>query len=203
MLSTNDRVKTAWILISISSVLTTSIVFWFVGDPQRFIETRIGFRDGIFDNLYVWLFALLIVIGYVGYTIIALPFVKEHLFEISWLKLIGIWAAIVTGIVEEVLFRQFLMDFLQGLNISDILQILISGVVFGLAHGAWGLLRGEVKIVIPVVISTTVLGCLLASLYIMTDRSTFAPIIAHVLINLKIEPWLMLSAVSGKWKNVN
>ncbi|MFK3937619.1 type II CAAX prenyl endopeptidase Rce1 family protein [Alkalihalobacillus sp. NPDC078783] len=51
-----------------------------------------------------------------------------------------------------------------------------------------------------IIVSTTILGCLLAALYIFSGRSTLAPIIAHVVINMIIEPWLMLSAVSGKWK---
>ncbi|MEK5530349.1 CPBP family intramembrane glutamic endopeptidase [Viridibacillus sp. FSL R5-0468] len=75
-----------------------------------------------------------------------------------------------------------------------------SGITFGIAHGAWVLLRGEIKIALPAILSTTILGCLLAMLYIYTGRSTLAPIIAHVLINMVIEPWLMLSVISGKWK---
>ena len=79
-------------------------------------------------------------------------------------------------------------------------QVLISGITFGIAHCIWVLLRGEIKIAIPIIISTTILGCLLAMLYIYTGRITLAPIVAHILINIVIEPWLMLSAISGKWK---
>lgn len=195
----SDRLKTGWILASISILLTGSILFWFIGNPQRFIETKIGIHEGVFTDFYVWLFTFIIVIGYVIYTIIALPFVRAHLFNMSWLKLIGVWAAFATGIVEEIFFRHLLMDFLQSLNVSDVLQILLSGTVFGLAHGTWGILRRDMKIVLPVIISTTILGCFLATLYILSGRSTFAPIIAHVLINLIIEPWLMLSSISSKW----
>ncbi|WP_263706306.1 CPBP family intramembrane glutamic endopeptidase [Shouchella tritolerans] len=117
----------------------------------------------------------------------------------SSLKLIGVWAAIATGIVEEVLSRHLLMDFLQYLHVSDVLKILLSGTVCGLAHGTWGILRRDVKIGLPVIISITILGCFLATLYILSGRNTFAPIVAHMLINLIIEPWLKLSAISGKW----
>ncbi|MDQ0208686.1 CPBP family intramembrane glutamic endopeptidase [Alkalicoccobacillus murimartini] len=195
-----ERIKTGWILVSISSALTLSLIYWYIGNPQRFVTTRIGFDLELLTDLSVWIFTLLIVIGYSIYTVFAIPFVKAHLFTFSWLKLIGIWAAIVTGIVEEVLFRHVLMDYLFSIDLSSFAQIIISGLVFGLVHGAWGLLRGELKVILPVVLSTSVLGCLLAALYIFTDRSTFAPIVAHVLINIIIEPWLMLSAVSGKWK---
>ncbi|MBJ8009644.1 CPBP family glutamic-type intramembrane protease, partial [Bacillus cereus] len=69
----------------------------------------------------------------------------------------------------------------------------------GLAHGAWVLLRGELKVALPIILSTTVLGGLLAFVYIISERHILAPIVTHILINLMIEPWLMLSAISQKW----
>ena len=195
-----ERIKTGWILASIASMLTVSIIIWYISNPKSFIEYKLGYSSEILFNLPVWFFTLLIVIGYTFYTVIALPFVKHHLFTVSWLKLIGIWAAIVSGIAEEIIFRHLLMDFLLSIELSNMSQVLISGITFGIAHCTWVLLRGEIKIAIPVIISTTILGCLLAMLYIYTGRSTFAPIVAHILINMVIEPWLMLSAISGKWK---
>ncbi|WYP26753.1 CPBP family intramembrane glutamic endopeptidase [Alkalihalobacillus sp. FSL W8-0930] len=195
-----DKTKTSWILLMIWSTLTISIIYWYVGSPQRFIELRLGYHEELLGNLMVWLFTLAIILTYSLYTVYAIPFIKSHLFTFNWLKIIGIWAAFATGIVEEVLFRQVLMDYLYTLNVSSVAQIILSGLAFGLAHGAWGLLRGEVKVVFPVIVSTTILGCLLAALYIFSGRSTLAPIVAHVVINMIIEPWLMLSAVSGKWK---
>ena len=106
----------------------------------------------------------------------------------------------MAGIAEEITFRHLLMDHLLSMEFSNMSQVFISGIAFGILHGTWVLLRGEIKIAIPVIISTTTLGCLLAMLYIYTGRSTFAPIVAHILINMVIEPWLMLSAISGKWK---
>lgn len=52
---------------------------------------------------------------------------------------------------------------------------------------------------LPVIIATTVLSALLAVLYIIGNRNILATIVTHILINLFIEPWLMLSVVSGKW----
>lgn len=195
-----DRIKTGWILVSISSMLTISVTYWYINNPKRFIENGLGYSPEMLLNFPMWFFTLLIVIGYISYTMIAIPYVKRNLLSFSLLKLIGIWAAIVSGIVEEVVFRHLLMDYLLSIEFSYLSQVLISGITFGIAHGAWVLLRGEIKIALPVILSTTILGCLLAMLYIYTGRSTLAPIIAHVLINMVIEPWLMLSAVSGKWK---
>ena len=195
-----ERIKTGWILVSISSMLTISVIYWYINNPKRFIENRLGYSPEMLLNLPIWSFTLLIVIGYISYTMIAIPYVKRNLLTFSWLKLIGIWAAIVSGIVEEVVFRHLLMDYVLSIGLSNFSQVLISGISFGVAHGAWILLRGEIKIALPAIFSTTILGCLLALLYIYTGRSTFAPIIAHILINMVIEPWLMLSAISGKWQ---
>ncbi|MFJ3387407.1 CPBP family intramembrane glutamic endopeptidase [Lysinibacillus sp. NPDC086135] len=199
--TSSDRTKTGWILVSIASMLTASIIFWFYNNPEGFIENGIGFRTDVFSNIFIWIFTLLIITGYIAYTLSAIPFVKAHLFTISWLKVIGIWAAVVTGIVEEVVFRHILMEYLLTIAFSDVAQILISGILFGIAHGMWVLLKGAWKFALPAIISTTILGGLLATLYIVAGRSTFAPIVAHILINMFIEPWLMLSAVSGKWSS--
>ncbi|MCL1702755.1 CPBP family intramembrane glutamic endopeptidase [Lysinibacillus sp. Bpr_S20] len=197
--TSSERNKTSWILVCISTMLTASIIFWYFNNPEGFIENGIGFRTDVFSNIFIWIFALFILMGYIAYTCIAIPFVKAHLFTISWLKVIGVWAAIVGGIVEEVIFRHLLMEYLLTIGASDVMQILISGILFGIAHGLWVLLKGDWKFALPAIISTTILGSLLAMLYIMAGRSTFAPILAHILINMFIEPWLMLSAVSGKW----
>lgn len=195
-----DRIKTGWILVSISSMLTLSVIYWYINNPKRFIEIGLGYSPEMLLNLPMWFFTLLIVIGYISYTMFAIPYVKRNLLTFSWLKLIGIWAAIVSGIVEEVVFRHLLMDYLLSIGFPYLPQVLISGITFGIVHGAWVVLRGEIKIALPAILSTTILGCLLAMLYIYTGRSTLAPIIAHVLINMVIEPWLMLSAISGIWQ---
>ncbi|MFK3937622.1 CPBP family intramembrane glutamic endopeptidase [Alkalihalobacillus sp. NPDC078783] len=148
-----EKVKTSWILLIISSILTISIIYWYVGNPQRFIEVRIGYHAELLNNLMVWLFTLVIILAYSIYTVYAIPFIRSHLFTFNWLKIIGIWAAFATGIVEEVLFRQVLMDYLYTLNLSSVTQIITSGLAFGLAHGAWGLLRREVKVIFPVIVN--------------------------------------------------
>src|SRR5690625_7360798 len=63
------------------------------------------------------------------------------------------------------------MDWLMSVDYGIIIQIIASAVIFGVAHGAWVLLRGEIKIALPVILSTTVLGGLLAILYIVAGRN--------------------------------
>lgn len=191
---------TAWTLGLISLSLTSVIIWWVIRDPSKFVEQRLGIIDGVFAMPLVWVLAFVIGLGYIAYTATAESTVRKNLFRFSWLKVIGIWAAIVTGIVEEVVFRQLLMDWLMGLGSGTVLQIVISAVVFGVAHALWVMLRGDWKVAVPVVLSTVLLGGLLAGLYIMADRSTLPSIVAHIIVNLGIEPWLILAVVTGgKW----
>lgn len=196
-----DEITTGLILGSLSVALTGSILYWYFGNPQQFIEHRLGIHPEAFNDLIVWLLAFTISAGYIMYTVKTLPFVRERLFTFSWLKVVDVWAALVSSTVEEILFRQVLMDWLMSLDYSFMIQLITSVLVFGLAHAVWVLLRGEFKIALPVILSTTVLGGLLAILYLIADRNILAPIVAHILINLFIEPWLMLSAVAGDWNN--
>ena len=84
---------------------------------------------------------------------------------------------------------------------APILQVIISGVTFGLAHTSWTLLaKRDFKATLPAILSTTFLGIFLAIIYLAGGRNLGPCIFAHGLINIVIEPWLMLSAVSGKWR---
>lgn len=191
---------TAWILGSISLSLTAVILWWAIRDPSRFIEEQLGIVDRVFTMPLAWIVALAIGLGYIAFTAVAEPVVRKNLFRFSWLKAVGICAAVVTGIVEEVVFRQLLMDWLLEAGLNAVLQIAISAVVFGLAHACWVMLRGDARVAVPVVLSTIVLGGLLAGLYILADRSTLPSIAAHTIVNLGIEPWLILAVVSGgRW----
>src|SRR5690625_6633432 len=139
-----------------SIALTVHVFLSYLGNPQEFIEHRLGINSDAFNNPTVWIFTFIIAIGYIIYTAKAIPFIREHLFTFSWLKLIGIWAALIFSILEEILFRQILMDWLMSLDYSITVQVLASAIIFGLAHGVWIFLRGEFQIGLPVILSTTV-----------------------------------------------
>lgn len=198
-LSQEDK-KSAIVLINISFTITIWLLFKYFTGPRQFITHYLGIESFKLNNFTDWLLTLGIAVSYIIYTIIFIPFVRKRLFIFSQLKLLGIWVALTSSTVEELFFRKRLMDWLSHLNASVLVQVLVSAIIFGLAHSAWGLLRGEVKVIIPIVLSTTILGGALAILYLFTDRNVLAPMIAHILINLLIEPWLILAAVSGQWE---
>jgi len=161
---------------------------------------NLGFARDSIASLTTWMLAIIVAIGYVVYTFRVIPFVASMQREISLFKLLGIVSAVVGGIVEEAIFRRWLMDSLMYGGVGPAVQVVSSGVVFGLAHAVWLLAKREFKFALPAMFSTAVLGTLLAAIYLLGRRNLGPCIFAHVLINIVIEPWLLLSSVSGKWK---
>ena len=163
---------------------------------------NLGFGTDSFAPLTTWILAIIAAIAYVVYTLRVIPFVRSMQREISLFKLLGIVSAVGGGIFEEAIFRRWLMDYLMYGGFGPVIQVVLSGVVFGLAHGSWLLAKGEFKFALPAILSTAVLGTFLAGIYLLGGRNLGPCIFAHVLINIVIEPWLLLSAVSGRWKEL-
>jgi uncharacterized protein len=195
-----DRRKTVLILGITSLVMFSPLgmsLFW----RPILLFQNLGFERNSIASPIAWILAVIAVIVYVAYTLRAIPFIASMQREISWFKLLGILAAVVGGIVEEVIFRRWAMDLLLFRGVAPVTQVIISGIAFGLAHGSWTLFaKRNLKFSLPAIISTSVLGIFLAIIYLAGGRNLGPCIFAHVMINVVIEPWLMLSAVSGKWR---
>ena len=187
-------------LAGLAAFMTAFLLWWLVRDPHEFVEVRLGITPDLADIPWVWSVAAAIAIAYAGYTVWNVPAVREHVVTFSRLTLIGIWAAIVSGMLEEMVFRQLFMDWLDGSGTPVVAQIALSAVAFGIAHAAWIVPARDWSIGIPVIIATTILGAMLATLYVLADRSTLPAIAAHGAINLVIEPWLILGAIAGTWR---
>jgi len=195
-----DRRKTALILGMTSAFMFSPLAMSLFWRPIPLFQ-NLGFaRESIAPPL-AWILASITTIAYILYTMKVIPLVFAKQKEISPLKLLGIISAVVGGIVEEVFFRRWLMDMLMSRGASPILQIVISGIAFGLSHTVWILARGDFKFTIPAILSTSMLGILLAIIYLAGGRNLGPCIFAHVMINIIIEPWLMLSSISGNWRH--
>jgi membrane protease YdiL (CAAX protease family) len=157
----------------------------------------LGFERGTWAPLHAWFTALLFAGAYITYTFRVLPFVREHWREISLFKLIGVPAAFASGIMEEVVFRRWLMDTALSHGIGSAGQVLVSGIIFGLFHLAWHAFSADRRFSFYGAASTMVAGAALAMIYLIGDRNLGPCIAAHMLINLVVEPWLVLAAVSG------
>jgi hypothetical protein len=195
-----DRRKTALILGTATLIMFSPLAMVLAGYRIPMFQ-NLGFESETIAPPLAWILATITVIAYVLYTIKVIPFVASMQREISLFKLMGILSALVGGIVEEVFFRRWTMDMFMKGGFSPILQVIISGIAFGLAHTSWTLLaKRDFKVTLPAILSTSILGIFLAIIYLAGGRNLGPCIFAHVLINIVIEPWLMLSAVSGKWR---
>jgi hypothetical protein len=195
-----DRRKTVLILGMTSLFMFSPLAISLFWHPIPLFQ-NLGFERESIAPASAWILATITAIAYVFYTLKAIPLVLAKQKEISLFKLLGILSAVVGGIVEEVFFRRWIMDMLMSGGVASILQVIISGVSFGLAHTSWTLLtKRDFKVTLPAILSTSILGVFLAIIYLVGGRNLGPCIFAHVLINIVIEPWLMLSAVSGKWR---
>jgi uncharacterized protein len=196
----NDRNKTALILGGLSLTMFSPLAMVLVGYKIRMFQ-NLGFERNSIASPIAWILAAIAGIVYVAYTLRAIPFIAGMQREISLFKLLGIIAAVVGGIVEEVFFRRWVMDTLMSRGFASVTQVVISGIAFGLVHAGWTLLaKRDLKFLLPATISTSILGVFLAIIYLAGGRNLGPCIFAHVMINVVIEPWLMLSAVSGMWR---
>ena len=189
-----DNLKAGLLVGGLSTFMLIFLLMWFVPSPARFVN-HIGINQTALEVPIAWVLAAAVAIGYIAYTAFAVPTVKQNLFNFNNFKFIGIYAAFTSGIVEEIVFRQMLMDRLQTNGVDVIFQILISGLLFGAVHFGWALFSGSLRMGIGAAISTTVLGLLLAVIYIVAARNVLPAIMAHMMINFFIEPWLILHAV--------
>jgi hypothetical protein len=90
------------------------------------------------------------------------------------------------------------MDLMRNHGFHLAVQITASALLFGLAHGVWGLFCGSIRAAAGAVTATSILGFMLAIVYLLSHRIVAPCVLAHFLINLFIEPGLVLAAVRGE-----
>jgi membrane protease YdiL (CAAX protease family) len=67
-----------------------------------------------------------------------LPSVRANLLKPSILKVLALAVAVAAGLCDEGIFRKLLMDWEARAGYGAALQILSSGLAFGVAHSLWG-----------------------------------------------------------------
>lgn len=193
----NNERKSAIILALIAAIEGWWVLMNSYANGARFFR-YLGFWPNVGGTPLGWLLAFAVTGLYVG-AAVRLPSVRENLFRISWLKLLGIAVAISAGILEEVVFRRSIMNYMQDRHHAGIVvQIIISGLAFGLAHGVWGLMGKSLRAAIGATVATGLLGIGLAIVFVASGRNLAPCIVSHFLINLLIEPGLVLAATRGE-----
>jgi membrane protease YdiL (CAAX protease family) len=145
---------------------------------------------------FAWVLGAAIALIYGALSMASLPFIRAHLFDLTALKLMSVLFAVVTGMFEELFFRKWLMDALAEHGWSIAVQILASGIGFGVAHAIWGLLGRNVTAAGKSMLFTTGMGLALAIVYSLAGRQLAPAVWSHIAINLIIEPWLMLAVIN-------
>lgn len=193
---TKERRIAATILLVLSAVMLFPLVQSWRGQDMPLVRD-LGFAAGAIAPVQAWLAAGLFTAAYISYTFRVIPLVRRQQREISLFKLTGVIAAFASGIMEEVVFRRWLMDTAMAQGMGSAAQVAISGIVFGLAHFVWITFSLERRFSFYAAASTIIAGLALAVIYLLGGRNLGPCIAAHVAINLVVEPWLVLAAVSG------
>jgi membrane protease YdiL (CAAX protease family) len=162
----------------------------------RFVR-YLGVAPGMAGGLAGWIGAFLATLIFVAFAL-RLRSVRENLFRPSLLKLLAIALAIASGILEEVMFRRWTMNWLMGHSYGAFVQVLGSGLLFGAIHGIWGLMGKSFRAALGATIATGFLGGMLGIVFLLAGRSLAPCITAHFAINLLIEPGLVLAATRGE-----
>jgi hypothetical protein len=192
---TNER-KSACILGAIAVIECGWVVLNLRINGWRFVR-YLGFAPGLSGNVTGWIAAAVVVVIFVALAM-RLSSVRANLFRPSLLKLLAIAVAIGAGILEEVVFRRWTMNWLMAHGFGVVVQVLGAGLLFGAAHGVWGLMGKSVRAAAGATLATGLLGAMLAIVFLLAGRSLAPCVTAHFLINLFIEPGLVLAATRGE-----
>lgn len=160
-------------------------------------------RDlGVWQNspLRGWILAALMTALYVSVVFSSVLRNQGGMGEISVFHIsTSLAAGLSAGIVEEVFFRGFIMNQLKWSGFGPTVQVVLSGVCFGVAHVGWGLLAGkpQVNMAIGAMVTTSVLGILYALVYLSSRRSLLPVIVGHGVMDILIEPWLIMTTLAA------
>ncbi|MEW5912899.1 MAG: CPBP family intramembrane glutamic endopeptidase [Thermodesulfobacteriota bacterium] len=131
---------------------------------------------------------------------LALPLRNEqNLGEVSLFHIYNaLTAGVIAGFVEEILFRGFFMTQLNWAGFGKVAQVTISAILYGLVHSAWGFTSGlfTMQMIGGAVIGTAIFGVFSSIVYLVSRRSLMPVIIGHAAIDVVIEPWLFMVAIT-------
>ncbi|HTU46517.1 MAG TPA: CPBP family intramembrane glutamic endopeptidase [Bryobacteraceae bacterium] len=108
-------------------------------------------------------------------------------------------AGLSAGFVEEIFFRGWVMGELKWSGLGPAVQVIASGILFGVAHVGWGLLTTNINwaVAFGSITATAVLGILYAIAYLVSRRSLMPVVVGHMTADILLEPWLVLAALSA------
>ncbi|MGO1399229.1 MAG: CPBP family glutamic-type intramembrane protease [Brevibacterium yomogidense] len=138
-------------------VFIVALAAWFGPSPGQFAVV-LGWRNEV--PVRGWAVAGAVAVGYTAYTLWAVPEIRPLVFERSWFRTIGVPLALLSGLIEEMFFRQVVMDWLAARGVTVLLQIVVSSLLFASAHAVWALFGKSWPATVPIRASTFGLGVL-------------------------------------------
>lgn len=108
------------------------------------------------------------------------------------------WLVAAAVVIAFVLLASRLPSVRATMFRASWLKALALAVAVAAAHGVWGLFGRSVRAAAGATAATGVLGAGLAIVYIASGRSLAPCIAAHSLINVLVEPGLVLAAARGE-----
>jgi hypothetical protein len=143
-----------------------------------------------------WILSAVVVVLFCAGAMRGYPLIRRHVFDWGSIKLIAIIFAFFSGLMEEIWFRYGIMNWAQSHGHGPVTQIVYSAVIFGAVHAVWGVAARNWKVATGSMIATGLLGGALGLVYIASDRVVAPCIWAHITINLILEPWLLIAAMT-------
>ena len=126
--------------------------------------------------------SLVVAFLYSWYTM-QIPEVRANVTEISLLKLWGLLVVVPAALIEEVIFRGYVMARLQQAKVTPMIQVLLTAAAFGLLHpdlDSWECYAPSLS------------GWLWEGCMFWANGVFWGPVLCHGIINATIEPWLFL-----------
>ncbi|MGC9123163.1 MAG: CPBP family intramembrane glutamic endopeptidase [Thermoplasmata archaeon] len=111
---------------------------------------------------------------------IQIPLVREYSFTFNTLKLFSIFVAIVAGIIEETIFRGYIINYFKS---KGSYSIIISSLIFSVFHITWNVFG---------MLGTFIIGLIFGYIYFKWN-SLLPDIISHALLDSIIEPGMIIS----------
>lgn len=171
-------------------------VFFLLSRARPDALTALGFRASFDEAGLAWIAGIALAAAYVGFCT-RIPAVRSWLVRPHGLKLLALLLAALAGTLEEIAFRKLLMDWLERSGGDAAVQVIVSGLSFGLMHVVWGGLQRSWTAALGSVVATSILGLGLALVYLLGDRNLAPCIVSHFLVTASIEPGLLIAAFSG------
>jgi hypothetical protein len=118
-------------------------------------------------------------------------------YRIALALVIGVSA----GLCTEMIFRGFVMTQARDAGLPVAIQVFLSAILFdlALARFAWSTapVRPHFWALVATTPATAVLGAALAIIYLVGRRSLTPVIVAHAIIDMAVEPGMLLFAAMG------